>query len=96
MKITVYEKTEMHCSACVSQMKVYDEWADSFPSGEPVPGLVAYSAEENAEELIRMGQQQAPVWIIDYEDGTLPKVIGGNKPEELREALEDGKTNVWD
>lgn len=94
MLITSYEKTESYCGACKNMAGAYVAWLEANTDMEPF--RFNESAEENVDKLIEMGAQVAPVWVIDYEDGTEPKLVIGDNPEELTEALDSGKLSIWD
>lgn len=92
MKVTTYEKTEMHCGACVNMEGAYNAW---LKSADEQPERDRFSAEENVDKLYELGATVAPVWIIDYEDGTEPAIVIGDDIDGLTDALESGTLDVW-
>lgn len=95
MYIEVYEKTYTHCSQCEAMATAFDKWRKVNQGADIGLEIAKFSAEENLDYLHHIGATQAPVWIIDYEDGSEEKVIVGKREEDLIDALNSGLEDVW-
>ena len=91
VEVTIYEKLESHCPACVFMRKIFLKWVDANPQVdvEAVPP----GAEPHRDALIELDVSQAPVYVVKR--GGEETVISGRNPDILIDAL-NGVDGIWD